>query len=133
MAAIGRSTVGDVASRDDALLVDVAVPSELDELKDLLAEGQERGFLTQEEVAARLEEVDLSEEHVRELYAHLADQGIDLIAAEQVVDPAAETAAPAEEPDQPRTPAIDLTVEPSLDSLRLYLRSIGKVELLSAP
>src|SRR5207237_1983700 len=27
---------------------------------------------------------------------------------------------------------IDLTVEPSLDSLRLYLRSIGRVELLTA-
>ena len=31
------------------------------------------------------------------------------------------------------SPALDLTVEPSLDSLRLYLRSIGKVELLTAP
>jgi hypothetical protein len=27
---------------------------------------------------------------------------------------------------------VDLTVEPSLDSLRLYLRSIGRVPLLSA-
>ena len=36
------------------------------------------------------------------------------------------------EPDAPRKPEIDLTVEPSLDSLRLYLRSIGKVELLTA-
>jgi RNA polymerase primary sigma factor len=31
-----------------------------------------------------------------------------------------------------RRPAVDLTVEPSLDSLRLYLRSIGRVPLLSA-
>ena len=31
-----------------------------------------------------------------------------------------------------KRPEIDLTVEPSLDSLRLYLRSIGKVELLTA-
>jgi RNA polymerase primary sigma factor len=135
MSAIGRSTVGDVASRDDVLLVDGALSSELDELKDLLAEGQERGFLTQEELAARLEEIDLSDEHVRELHAHLADQGIDLIAAELVADSATDgvAAAPAGEPDQPQTPALDLTVEPSLDSLRLYLRSIGKVELLSAP
>ena len=35
-------------------------------------------------------------------------------------------------PDQARKPEIDLTVEPSLDSLRLYLRSIGRVELLTA-
>ena len=31
-----------------------------------------------------------------------------------------------------RRPEVDLTVEPSLDSLRLYLRSIGRVPLLSA-
>ena len=31
-----------------------------------------------------------------------------------------------------RKPQIDLTVEPSLDSLRLYLRSIGRVDLLTA-
>ncbi len=35
-------------------------------------------------------------------------------------------------PTSRRKPELDLTVEPSLDSLRLYLRSIGKVELLSA-
>jgi RNA polymerase primary sigma factor len=31
-----------------------------------------------------------------------------------------------------KRPEVDLTVEPSLDSLRLYLRSIGRVPLLSA-
>jgi RNA polymerase primary sigma factor len=36
------------------------------------------------------------------------------------------------EPEPRRRPDLDLTVEPSLDSLRLYLRSIGRVELLTA-
>ena len=31
-----------------------------------------------------------------------------------------------------KKPEIDLTIEPSLDSLRLYLRSIGRVDLLTA-
>src|SRR5919199_425131 len=35
-------------------------------------------------------------------------------------------------PITPKKPEIDLTVEPSLDSLRLYLRSIGRVPLLTA-
>src|SRR6266576_3611969 len=34
--------------------------------------------------------------------------------------------------DEIKTPKLDLTVEPSLDSLRLYLREIGKVPLLTA-
>ncbi len=41
--------------------------------------------------------------------------------------------ASADGPPAPaKKPEIDLTVEPSLDSLRLYLRSIGQVELLTA-
>ena len=36
------------------------------------------------------------------------------------------------QPAAPKKPEIDLTVEPSLDSLRLYLRSIGRVDLLTA-
>jgi RNA polymerase primary sigma factor len=34
--------------------------------------------------------------------------------------------------DELKRPEVDLTVEPSLDSLRLYLRSIGRVPLLTA-
>ena len=40
--------------------------------------------------------------------------------------------APTAEAEPAKRPELDLTVEPSLDSLRLYLRSIGKVELLTA-
>jgi RNA polymerase primary sigma factor len=57
-----------------------------------------------------------------------------VIPAELVVGAGAaapEPDAPADS-DSPQQPALDLTVEPSLDSLRLYLRSIGKVGLLSA-
>jgi len=69
-----------------------------------------------------------------ELLGLLAEHGIEVIPAELVVGAGVEAPdsdAPAE-PDQPQAPALDLTVEPSLDSLRLYLRSIGKVGLLSA-
>src|SRR6185503_9541006 len=50
-----------------------------------------------------------------------ADDGKVAVAPPQPV-PAPET----------KRPELDLTVEPSLDSLRLYLRAIGKVELLTA-
>ena len=124
----------DVSSRDEGLLADGHRPGELDELKELLAEGQERGFLTHEEIAARLEDTDVTEEQVRELHSQLSDQGIDVIAGELDVE-AEEEKLEAEAPDDEHPspgPALDLSVEPSLDSLRLYLRSIGKVELLSA-
>jgi RNA polymerase primary sigma factor len=114
-----------------ALLADGSLTGELEEFKDLLLEGQERGFLTFEEIAARLEDADLSEEQVRELHAQFADHGVDVIPAELSGEAPADH-APAPPAETARQPALDLTVEPSLDSLRLYLRSIGKVELLTA-
>ncbi len=135
MSSLGRSTVGEVASRDVALLADGSLTGELEEFKDLLQVGQERGFLTLEEIATRLEEADLSDEQVRELHAHFADHGVDVVPAELSAAAADPNLGPepAAEPAQGHQPALDLSVEPSLDSLRLYLRSIGKVELLTAP
>jgi RNA polymerase primary sigma factor len=127
--------VGKVSSRDEGLLVDRTPSGELEELKELLAEGQERGFLTQEEIAARLEDVDVSEDQVRDLHSQLADNGVDVIAAELGADSAGDKldGAPPDSEQRAQPPVLDLSVEPSLDSLRLYLRSIGKVELLTGP
>src|SRR4051812_40734160 len=126
MTSLGRSAVKEVSSREEALLTDVSLRAELEEFKDMLVEGQERGYLTHEEIAARVEEADVSEEQVRELHTHFVEHGIDVIPSELAGEQGDEGA--------PQAPAaqIDLTVEPSLDSLRLYLRSIGKVELLTA-
>jgi RNA polymerase primary sigma factor len=49
-----------------------------------------------------------------------------------VAEPKVDDAEAPKDPAAPKKPEIDLTVEPSLDSLRLYLRSIGRVELLTA-
>jgi RNA polymerase primary sigma factor len=131
MSAVGRTTVGEVASRDEGLLADGTLTGELEELKDLLADGQERGFLTHEEIAVRVEEADFSEDQIRDFHAQLVDHGVDVMPAEMVADGKLDD-GPADPEPPAQTPALDLSVEPSLDSLRLYLRSIGKVELLTA-
>ncbi len=123
------------------LLSDEAPITELDELRPLIAAGQERGFLTFAEIEACLEEVDVSKEQFQELHAYLDDQGIDVVdrdgrlARSEGSSVEAGAAAATSSDAQPGTRKkveIDLTVEPSLDSLRLYLRSIGRVELLTA-
>jgi RNA polymerase primary sigma factor len=98
--------------------------TETEELAPLLAEGHERGVLTFESVAAALEECDATREQVAEFHAYLDEQGIELVAREEVIEPEVAAASAKTE--------LDLTVEPSLDSLRLYLRSIGRVALLTA-
>jgi len=123
-----------------ALLGDEASITELEELRPLIAEGQERGFVTFEQVSACLEEVEATKEQIHELHAYLDEQGIDIVDADGrlakseagTVERAGEQAAEPD-PEQPRKKVeVDLTVEPSLDSLRLYLRSIGRVNLLTA-
>jgi RNA polymerase primary sigma factor len=127
-----------LGTKTEALLEGEPAIQEIDELRPLIAEGQERGFLTFEQIASCLEEVEVTKEQVIELHAFLEGEGIDVVGSDGKLatteagrfeprTPAAEKA-----PDAPRKPEVDLTVEPSLDSLRLYLRSIGKVELLTA-
>jgi RNA polymerase primary sigma factor len=127
-----------LGTKTEALLEGEPSITEIEELRPLIAEGQERGFLTFEQIASCLEEVEVTKEQVVELHAFLEGEGIDIVGADgrpattegRRFEPASREAD--KEPDAPRKPEIDLTVEPSLDSLRLYLRSIGKVELLTA-
>jgi RNA polymerase primary sigma factor len=102
---------------------------ESEDLRGLIAQGRERGYLTFEEISAALEEVDVDKDQVRGLHAHLIEHGVDVIAEDGLT---AYKEAKGEPTGRQRKPELDLTVEPSLDSLRLYLRSIGRVELLTA-
>jgi RNA polymerase primary sigma factor len=127
-----------LGTKTEALLEGEPSITEIEELRPLIAEGQERGFLTFEQIASCLEEVEVTKEQIVELHAFLEGEGIDVVGADgrpattegRRFEPASRDTD--KEPDAPRKPEIDLTVEPSLDSLRLYLRSIGKVELLTA-
>ena len=129
-------------SDNEVLLTEDSPITEIEELRNLIAEGQERGFLTVAQIATALEEAEVTKEQVRDLHAHLEELGVDVLqgAADQT-DRAASEAERLEqagnrkdrEPGAPKgRPQIDLTVEPSLDSLRMYLRSIGRVALLTA-
>ena len=85
----------------------------------------------------------MTKEQLRELHGYLSEQGIDVVGADgrnassegarvEAVAEARKVRAAGGVPDAPKKPELDLTVEPSLDSLRLYLRSIGRVPLLTA-
>ena len=122
-----------------SILGDEAAVTELDEFRPLIAEGHERGFLTFEQIAVCLEEAEVTKEQIQELHGYLDEQGIEVVESDgrlarseggSVEANAAQAVEP--QPDQRKKVEVDLTVEPSLDSLRLYLRSIGRVNLLTA-
>ncbi len=127
---------------------------DIEEITALVTSGKERGFLTFEEVAAAVSDLGLSREQVLELNAHLGEQGIELVSREgdspagaasvtdddagspgtggegDVIGEAREVAAAVSR--KPRPAADDSGGDTGLDSLRLYLRSIGQVDLLDA-
>jgi RNA polymerase primary sigma factor len=128
-----------VSADEIVLLSDETPIVELDELGPLIAAGQERGFLTFAEIETCLEEVEVTKEQVQELHAYLDEQGIAVVGADgrlaksegETVEAGAQRGSDGERETRKKV-EVDLTVEPSLDSLRLYLRSIGRVSLLTA-
>jgi RNA polymerase primary sigma factor len=111
------------------LTVEISLP-EVEELQKLVKEGLEKGVLNYDEIASGLDEVELNKEQVEDFYTYLIDHGVELVEGETHKHPPHEQPNLADE--EVKTPKLDLTVEPSLDSLRLYLREIGKVPLLTA-
>ena len=127
-------------SVDEIVLLSDETPiAELDELRPLIAEAQERGVVQFSAIEACLEEVDVTKEQIQELHGYLDEHGIAVVGpdgklAKSELSSMEANAHRSRDPEaEPRRKVeVDLTVEPSLDSLRLYLRAIGRVDLLTA-
>ncbi len=107
------------------LTVEISLP-EVEELQKLVQEGLEKGHLNYDEIAAGLDDVELTKEQIEDFYTYLVDHGVELLEGETHKHPPHEQLPT---PEEEKGPKLDLSVEPSLDSLRLYLREIGKVSL----
>jgi RNA polymerase primary sigma factor len=93
---------------------------ETDDAKALLEAGREAGHLNADEIAVALDELDLDASQIDDFYHALDELQIEVVTAEEE-DEAEAAAAEAE-----------AAREISTDSLQLFLKDIGKVDLLTA-
>jgi RNA polymerase primary sigma factor len=92
------------------------------DVRDLLELGQERGYVTSEEIMALVEEYDMTVEEIEDLYSQLFDQSIEIYEQSPVVQGALDTIEPT----------LDLSIQTvTLDPLRQYLKEAGKTPLLT--
>ncbi|HEU5140020.1 MAG TPA: RNA polymerase sigma factor RpoD [Bacillales bacterium] len=101
----------------------------IDQVKEQLLEvGKKRGALTYREIADRLAPFDQDSEQMDEFFEYLDDQGVEVL--DEADNPALQQNDKEEEFD-----LNDLSVPPGVkinDPVRMYLKEIGRVDLLSA-
>jgi RNA polymerase primary sigma factor len=106
----------------------------IEEVDALVELGRGRGFVTSEDIAEVLAEVDLTTEQIELMYTTLLDQGIEVV-DESCLDADEDLELDGRESmEWPRsTDDLDLTVDvPTTDPVRMYLKEIGRVKLLTA-
>src|ERR1700758_3720126 len=109
----------------DAPLLDTLAAA----IKKILARGKERGYLTYDELNAALPNDQVSSEQIEDTMTMLSELGVNLIESEESEEPAA---AEAEEADsEVRGNLDDDDIGRTDDPVRMYLREMGSVELLS--
>ncbi|PZN93865.1 MAG: RNA polymerase sigma factor RpoD [Alphaproteobacteria bacterium] len=126
------------ADGNDAPLLDLNEAS----VKKLLARAKKRGYITYDELNEALPQDQMSSEQIEDVMAALSEMGINIIENDEPADDGAETARAEEDEDEPEPVEGDLGTAPAApvvkapldrtdDPVRMYLREMGAVELLS--
>ena len=102
-------------------------------LKKLLQKGKERGYVTVDELSAALPAEEVTSEQIEDTMAMISEMGINLVDSEETEDVAEEK--PAATDGKVAVAASEVEEEEDYgrtdDPVRMYLREMGSVELLS--
>ncbi|NMD71880.1 RNA polymerase sigma factor RpoD [Bacillus sp. DNRA2] len=105
----------------------------LEQIKDqLTATGKKIGVLNYDDIAEKLAQFELDSHQMDEFYEFLGDQGVELVGDSDDEDPSLPDLSKGDEEEFDLN---DLSVPPGVkinDPVRMYLKEIGRVDLLSA-
>lgn len=99
-------------------------------IHDLLEQGKKKGMLSYKDIVDKLEELELSPEQIDKIYEYLEKQGIEIVG-----DIDEELESLEDDLDITEEDLNDLSVPEGVsvdDPVRMYLKEIGKVNLLSS-
>jgi RNA polymerase primary sigma factor len=99
-------------------------------IKKMVARGQERGYVTYDELNAAMPTEEYTSEQIEDITSQLSEKGINLVESEEGEEPAERPAGDEESADA-RGNIDDDDIGRTDDPVRMYLREMGSVELLS--
>ncbi|SBW11665.1 RNA polymerase, sigma 70 (sigma D) factor [uncultured Alphaproteobacteria bacterium] len=99
--------------------------------KKLVAKGRERGYITYDEFNAALPQDEVSSEQIEDTMAMLSELGINVVDPEEADEPAEEAAADEDTRESAAGNVDEDEIGRTDDPVRMYLREMGSVELLS--
>jgi RNA polymerase primary sigma factor len=97
-------------------------------IKKMVARGRERGYVTYDELNAALPQDQVSSEQIEDTMTMLSELGVNVVESEESEEPATEI---DETDGEARGNLDDEDIGRTDDPVRMYLREMGSVELLS--
>ena len=126
----GLARVPDTRIHPRQEVTPLSIEDRYEEVRQLIVVGKEKGYLLYDEVNDVLPaEITSSPEDLEELFAVFGNAGIDLVDSEKGY-----TGREALDRDGPEEPELDLTpgaLDKTNDPVRMYLREMGTVPLLT--
>jgi RNA polymerase primary sigma factor len=114
---------------------DVSLDMSQAAVKRMIAEARERGYITYDQLNAALPPEQVSSEQIEDVMSMLSEMGINVIEEEEAEDAEPESAGAVVEASTSREVAVATSAGETLDRtddpVRMYLREMGSVELLS--
>jgi len=102
-------------------------------VKKMIAKGKDRGYVTYDELNAALPQEQFTSEQIEDTMATLNEMGINVVESEETDEAEGEEKPEAEETPEgaEAAPAKETEYGRTDDPVRMYLREMGSVELLS--